>query len=143
MRLLSIDAIKKYNYSKTKNNVDKFMEPLAECIFKYSNLTPPSITYQFKKVIIDISRSNTSSTEKYVMKKLDTEEKLIEYYSIINEITSKFNKEESDWFSLSYKQGITDEEIAEVLKVSPSYIYHIKRSAIIKFALALNMVVMN
>ena len=39
LKRLGTETINKYNYSETKKNVDRFMEPLYELAFKYNNDT--------------------------------------------------------------------------------------------------------
>ena len=79
-KCLSSSIVNKYDYMKTKKKVDQFMAPLCEKIFVYRNLTPPSITNHIKDVCVQESYSTTSGTEKYVMKKLDTEAEVEEYF---------------------------------------------------------------
>ena len=139
---LSDEIINKYDYQRTKKNVDSFMAPLCEKIFVYRNLTPPSITNHIKDVCVQESYSTTSGTEKYVIKKLDTEAEVEEYFKAIQEVIDMLNEPEKICFKAEYLSEITLEKLLEKTTYSEPTIKRIRKSAVIKFALALDLAVL-
>ena len=142
LKRLGTETINKYNYSETKKKVDRFMEPLYELAFKYRHISPPSVSPTIKEVCVQSSRNNTSKTEIYVMKKIDTEQKVKEYYDAIQEIINILRPDEKLCFKAEYLEDLTIEELAEKLNCSTTTIIQIKKSCIIKFAIALNLAVL-
>ena len=86
---------------------------LCEKIFVYRNLTPPSITNHIKDVCVQESYSTTSGTEKYVIKKLDTEKEVEEYFKAIQEVIDMLNESEKLCFKAEYLSEITLEKLLE------------------------------
>jgi len=141
-KYLGEKIIKKYDLKKTKINVDRFMAPLCEKIYEYRNLTPPSITSHIKEVCVQESRNNTSSTERYVLKKLDTEEEVKKYFENIQSVIDLLNDVEKLCFKAEYLSEITIENLVDKTGLSDRTIKRIRWSVVIKFALALDLAVL-
>lgn len=141
-KYLGEDIIKKYDLKRTKINVDQFMAPLCEKIYEYRNLTPPSITSHIKEVYVQESRNNTSSTEKYVFKKLNTEEEVKKYFENIQSIIDLLNDIEKLCFKSEYLCEMTVEDLVDKTGLSERTIKRIRKSVVIKFALALDLAVL-
>jgi len=139
---LSSSQISKYDYVATKKNVDKFMEPLYELIFKYRNISPPSISMHIKEVNIQHQNNPLSPVENYVIKKIETEEQVKEYYSVIQIVFKMLREDEQICFKSIYLDGLTEQECADILNLTLNSVYIIRKSATIKFALALDLAVM-
>jgi len=139
---LSSEAISKYNYVATKKNVDRFMDPLYELVFKYKNISPPSIGMRIREVNIQHINNPLSPVENYVIKKIDTEEQVKEYYEIIQTILKNLREDEQICFKSIYFDGLTESDCCEVLNVTINTISAIRKSATIKFALALDIAVL-
>lgn len=139
---LSSEAVKKYDYNATKKNVDQFMEPLYELIFRYKNITPPTISMRIHETNIQHLNNPTSPVENYVIKKITTEEEVKKYYAAIQSIFDMLSNEEQICFKSIYFDGISEIECAEILNVNKNTITVIRKSATIKFALALDIAVM-
>ncbi len=139
---LSTEIINKYDYKKTKRNVDKFMAPLCEKVFIYRNLTPPSVSSHIKDVCVQESRSNSSSTERYIIKKLETEAEVKEYFDEIQSVIDEFNDGEKLCFKAEYLNQVTIEMLMEKSDLSESTIKRLRQSCIIKFALAFDIAVL-
>ena len=145
MKLLSFDVIDKYDFMKTYSNVKTYMANFEDDYYRYISILPPSITSHLSEIKVQTSFNNTSSIESYVIKKSEKEEQFIESLNNILKIIYNFNEEEQRYFkgifSLLLERSIWA-VITEELQCSEQKIKHIKRSCIIKFALAMNIAIM-
>jgi len=138
MKLLDNKTIKKYDYKKTKANVDIFMKDFEENYFRYIGILPPNITSHLCEIRVQMSRVNSSQVEKYVIKKIESENDFLEYLNTILCIVDNMTIEEQHYFKGTYFIGNSESIIAEELRCAETRIIHIKKSTIIKFALAIN-----
>jgi hypothetical protein len=118
------------------------MLQFEENYFRYINILPPSITSHLSEVKVDSSISTTSGIEKYVEAKEVAEEELLKNIQIILKIVDNFDLQEQYYFKDTYINGLTESSIEEKVQLSKKGIEHVKKSAIIKFALALNIEVL-
>ena len=79
MKLLDNKTIMKYDYKKTRANVDQFMKDYEENYFKYIGVLPPSLTSHLCEIRVQMSRVNSSKVEKYVIKRIETEKDFLDY----------------------------------------------------------------
>ena len=142
MKLLSFDVIDKYDFMKTYSNVKTYMANFEDDYYRYISILPPSITSHLSEIKVQTSFNNTSSIESYVIKKSEKEEQFIESLNNILKIIYNFNEEEQRYFKGIFFLGNTEAVITEELQCSEQKIKHIKRSCIIKFALAMNIAIM-
>lgn len=141
-KCLSSSIVNKYDYMKTKKKVDQFMAPLCEKIYEYRNLTPPSITSHLKDIVVQESHDNISPQERYVMKKLDTQEEVEKYFEAIQSIIDLLNDVEKLCFKAEYLSDLTISKLVVKTKLSEMTIKRIRKSVVIKFALALDLAVL-
>lgn len=141
-KCLSSNIVDKYDYMKTKKKVDQFMAPLCEKIYEYRNLTPPSITAHLKDIVVQESHDNKSPQERYVMKKLDTQEEVEKYFEAIQSVIDLLNDVEKLCFKAEYLSNLTIIKLVNKTKLSEITIKRIRKSCIIKFALALDLAVL-
>ena len=141
-KCLSSSIVNKYDYMKTKKKVDQFMAPSCEKIYEYRNLTPPSITSHLKDIVVQESHDNTSPQERYVMKKLDTQEEVEKYFEAIQSIIDLLNDVEKLCFKAEYLSDLTISKLVVKTKLSEMTIKRIRKSVVIKFALALDLAVL-
>ena len=139
---LSNSIVNKYDYMMTKKKVDQFMAPLCEKIYEYRNLTPPSITAHIKDIVVQESHDSTSPQERYIMKKLDTQEEVEKYFEVIQSIIDLLNDVEKLCFKAEYLSELTMDQLVDKTRLSDITIKRIRKSCIIKFALALDLAVM-
>ena len=139
---LSSSIVNKYDYMMTKKKVDQFMAPLCEKIYEYRNLTPPSITAHIKDIVVQESHDNISPQERYVIKKLDTQEEVEKYFEVIQSIIDLLNDVEKLCFKAEYLSELTMDQLVDKTRLSDITIKRIRKSCIIKFALALDLAVM-
>ena len=142
MKLLSFDVIDKYDFMKTYTRVKTYMANFEDDYYRYISILPPSITSHLSEIKVQTSFNNTSSIESYVIKKSEKEEQFIESLNNILKIIYNFNEEEQRYFKGIFFLGNTEAVITEELQCSEQKIKHIKRSCIIKFALAMNIAIM-
>ena len=142
MKLLSFDVIDKYDLMKTYSRVKTYMSNFEDDYYRYISILPPSITSHLSEIKVQTSFNNTSSIESYVIKKSEKEEQFIESLNNILKIIYNFNEEEQRYFKGIFFLGNTEAVITEELQCSEQKIKHIKRSCIIKFALAMNIAIM-
>ena len=139
---LSSSIVNKYDYMMTKKKVDQFMAPLCEKIYEYRNLTPPSITAHIKDIVVQESHDNISPQERYVIKKLDTQEEVEKYFEAIQSIIDLLNDVEKLCFKAEYLSDLTISKLVVKTKLSEMTIKRIRKSVVIKFALALDLAVL-
>ena len=142
MKILSSEVIKKYDYKETRKKVNEFMEKFEENYFRYLNVLPPSITSHLSEVKVQMSNLSTSPIERYVLKKIESEEEFIEYLNIVLKIVDNFTIEEQQLFKGIFFLGNTEFVMEEQLAITHNTLDQIKKSCIIKFALALNIAVL-
>ena len=142
MKVLSSEVIKKYDYKETRKKVNEFMEKFEENYFRYLNILPPSITSHLSEIKVQMSNLSTSPIERYVLKKIESEEKFIEYLNIVLKIVDNFTIAEQQLFKGIFFLGNTEFVMEEQLAITHNTLDQIKKSCIIKFALALNIAVL-
>lgn len=141
MKLLSSEVIKKYDYQKTRSKVNEFMGVFEENYFRYISVLPPSITSHLSDVKVQTSGFTSSPVEKYVLKKIEREQDFLEYLNVILSVVDNLTIEEQHFFKGTFFMGNTELVMEEQLQCADKTLRHIKKSCIIKFALALNMAV--
>ena len=141
MKLLSNEVIVKYDYAKTKSEVDNFMKDFEEDYYKYVHLLPPSISSHLSEIKVQSSRNRTSDIEMYAIKREELEDKFQDTLETILKVTDNFSYEEQRYFKGKYFLGNTDDVLYEELRCGETHFKHIKKSSIIKFALALNLAI--
>lgn len=141
MKLLSNEVIMKYDYAKSKMNVEGFIRDFEEDYYKYVNLLPPSISSHLCEIKTQSSRNMTSDIEMYVIRKEKLENVFKENLDTILKVTDNFSMEEQRYFKGRYFLGNSDDVLFEELRCGETHFEHIKRSSILKFALALNLAI--
>ena len=142
MELLSSEVIKKYNYEKTKKKVDQFMGQFEENYFKYLSVLPPNITSHLSEIKVQMSNLSNSAIERYVLKRIEKENEFIEYLNIILKIVDNLTLSEQQFFKGIYFRGNKIDTMFRQFQVADRTFIRIKKSTIIKFALALNLAVL-
>ena len=141
MKLLSNEVIVKYDYARTKTKVDSFLKDFEEDYYKYVHLLPPSISSHLSEIKVQSSRTRTSEIEMYAIKREELENVFKDNLDIILKVTDNFSYEEQRYFKGKYFLGNTDEVLYEELRCGETHFKHVKKSCILKFALALNLTV--
>ena len=142
MKLLSTEVIEKYDYAKTSARVKEYMSKFEDNYYRYVSILPPSITSHLSEIKVQSSFNNTSSIESYIIRKNEMEEKFVESLNTILRILDSFNDEEQRYFKGVFFLGNSEAVISEELQCADKRIRHIKKSSIIKFALAMDLVVL-
>lgn len=139
MRLLSNEVIMKYDFVKTKMKVDSFIQEFEEDYYRYVNLLPPSISSHLSEIKVQTSRFRTSEIEMYTIKHEELEETFRNNLEIIMKVTDSLSFEEQRYFKGRYFLGNSENVLFEELRCGETHFKHIKKSSILKFALALNL----
>ena len=142
MKLLSTDVIEKYDYLKTNAKVKEYMSRFEDDYYRYVSVLPPSITSHLSEIKVQTSFNNTSTIESYVIKKTEKEEKFLQTLNSILRVLDSFNEEEQRYFKGVFFLGNSESVISEELQCADKRIRHIKKSSIIKFALAMDLAVL-
>lgn len=141
MKLLSSDLIEKYDFNKTYSNVKSYMSKFEDEYYRYISILPPSITSHLSEIKVQSGFNNTSPIESYIIKKSEKEEEFLKKLDIILKVIYSFNDEEQRYFKGIFFLGNTDVVILEELQCCENRIKHIKKSSILKFALALGLAI--
>lgn len=142
MKLLSNEVIKKYDYQKSRTKVNEFMEVFEESYFRYLSVLPPSITSHLSEIKVQTSMSSTSALERYVIKKIELEEEFLQSLELIIKIVDSMSFEEQHYFKGIFFLGNSECMIMEELQCAEKRFKHIKKSCILKLALALDKAVL-
>lgn len=141
MKLLSSDLIEKYDFNKTYSNVKSYMSKFEDEYYRYISILPPSITSHLSEIKVQSGFNNISPIESYIIKKSEKEEEFLKKLDIILKVIYSFNDEEQRYFKGIFFLGNTDVVILEELQCCENRIKHIKKSSILKFALALGLAI--
>ncbi|MDO4962824.1 MAG: hypothetical protein Q4E75_01815 [bacterium] len=141
MKLLSSEVIDKYDFVKTQSNVRNYMSKFEDEYYRYISVLPPSITSHLSEIKVQTSFNNTSPIESYIINKSEKEEEFLKSLNIILKIIYTFNDEEQRYFKGLFFLGNNESTILDELQCSDTKVRHIKKSCIIKFALAMNIAV--
>ena len=137
MNTLSLKILRGYDYIKAKRFVEDELYGVKILGTKFTCLLPPTAGRQISLLDkVDTSITNGSKQEKYVEKKDLIEKRLKEEISKHQDVLDLMTEEEMIIFEEEYINQITGFEIEEKYKWSTLKVNHIKKSFIIKFALA-------
>ena len=142
MKLLSNEVIKKYDYQKTRSAVNEFMEGFEENYFRYISILPPSITSHLSEIKVQTSMTSTSALERYIIKKIELEEEFIQNLDLVLKIVDGLTFEEQHYFKGVFFLGNSESMIMEELQCAEKRLIHIKKSCILKFALAIDKAIL-
>lgn len=138
-RILDTDNINNYNKQLIYEKFLDMLKCIKEEECKYLDLSLPNISQNLEINYEKSSFNKTSSTEKYALDRIETEEDLLYTYSRLKAIFDK---------SLSYYEKVifidslllkkTRDSIERRLFIGNERFYQIRNSCLIKFALGLN-----
>lgn len=141
MKLLSLQELELFDYVKTKERVEEHLSELNMIKFKFRNVLPPPLALNLFDIKVQSSGIPKSQTECYVEKKDEYEreysEKLKEIEAVLNDLSFR----EKRFFKDHLIHGIKIRQFEKIFRCGPDMVEHIKKSSIIKFALALDLVV--
>ena len=141
MKLLSLKELTVFDYVRTRERIEDYIKDLTMIKFKYRNVLPPSIASNIFDIRLAPSGVPKSQIEGYVEKRDEFErlyyKKLLEMELILEDMTFY----ERRFFKDHFINGIKIKEFEDEFKCGPDMVEHIKVSSVIKFALALDLVV--
>ncbi len=138
--LLDAEEIKCYSYEKCREEVEKKIKKYLRAHFKFINLIPPKITVNYEFRYESFTPKKIDKTSDYVADKIDSEMEALEIYNKLKQV----------WNRLSYNERVYTTEVL-IYKKSENYaidhmknatrylLDHIKKSCIIKLAIAFNV----
>ncbi|MDD4375559.1 MAG: hypothetical protein PHR25_02140 [Clostridia bacterium] len=140
-KLLGKPIIKFYNFPKVKKRVVELFSILE--YLSVANEELPSITTSYTVRYNQFKPTKNSKIENFVVNKLMTEikedEKRIKLLSKITLALKKLNKEELQVFNMMFYEHRKDDYILSNMPYCEDNIYIIKKSACIKFVVALGI----
>ena len=142
-QLLSGIAINEYNYDECRDNVKKILAKYEVAQYKYRNIMPPKITADYEIRYSSYTPRKNDKVANFVLLKLETEEEIIEFYNILTNIFLTFTKDEKVYFVESLLKRRSEDFICEMINISKNTLAIIKKSCIIKLALAFGKEVYN
>lgn len=141
MKLLSLKELSIFDYTKTRERVDDYLKDLTMIKFKYRNVLPPSLASNLFDIRIIKSGVPKSQIEIYTEKKDEFErlyyQKLKEIDILIDDMTIY----EKRFFKDHFINGIPMKFFENEFHCGRELVCHIKKSSVIKFALALDLAV--
>ena len=139
--LLTNTFMLKFDFEQTKSNIDKLMANIEEWKYSYINLSPPTITSSYEVHYENHNLNVTDKIGEFVQKKVDMEKEIDKVYQKLKIVLEKLNREELDYFNMSYYNRKSETIIGSRLCVGHTQLLHIKKSCIIKIALGLEQAV--
>ena len=137
MNMLSIKIIKGYDYKKAKKFVEDELYYIKILGTKLTCLLPPNAGRTINSSEkVDGSIINGSKQEKYIEKKDSIERALHDEIEKYQDVFDLMTDDEMTIFEEEYINQSTSFEIEEKYKWSTLKVNHIKKSFVIKFALA-------
>lgn len=141
---ISKSVVDKYEFIKTKENVEQLINEYKTAKFEYlaSNnaLEKLSILYQ-PKYEQHINNAN-DKLGRNVAKKLDSKNTIESFDAILNPLTKLFSNEEKKYYDLCLINNNSEQFTSDLLGISRTGLQTIKRSCILKIALAFHVAVM-
>jgi len=141
MRPLSKDYMEKFDYNRTKKNVESFIDLFVELYCEKSREIPNNLSSRLYEVRVDKTPTNISPQEMLLIRNETMNENFMLAFNAILHVTEEFSVEEQIAFKGIYFDGISMLDVIENIHKSEKTVRMLLRSAIIKFALAFNMAV--
>ena len=141
MKLLSLKELEMFDYVKTRKNIEEYLENINIMKYKYQNVLPPSIASKLFDIRVDASKLEQSAIESYIIKKDEFERKYKSKLLLIELTLSNLSRLEELFFKDHFIHGFPLYTFEKQFNCGPDKVEHIKKSSVIKFALALDLAV--
>jgi hypothetical protein len=139
--LLKNSFLAKFDFEKTKDNLDELMDKIEDWKYSYLNLLPPKITNNYEVRYEKFNLIVSDKVGDYVEKKIDMEKEIDAIYQLLGKALVRLNHFELDFFNMSYYNRLSESIIGTRLNVGHTQLLHIKKSCIIKIAMGLDKAV--
>ena len=126
----------KYDIDACERNVKELVQKFISLQIKYKNIQPPKITRDYKVVYNDkrIQRIR-DGVKNYVLKKIETEEDIKDFYNDFYDALSRLNRDEVIYFVACLYNNRSLSSVAEENKISVYRLRQVKNSCVIKLAI--------
>ena len=141
MKLLSLNKLRMFDYVNTKKNVEEHIKDLNIIKFKYRNVLPPSIASNLFDIKVQSSSISRSQIEAFIEKREEYEKEYSDKLNEINNVINSFSFYEKRFFKDHFINGIKLHYFEKEFCCGERMVEHIKRSSVIKFALAFDIAV--
>ena len=132
--LLSKDFLSEYNIDATEEKVKQKIKHYLKLQCRYPNIAPPKITTSYGTVFS--SCTFRDKLGEYVANMLDDEKELVETAETIKNLFNIFSIEEKIYFTEYLLHSQSERKILDIIGVSRDGLRPIKKSCILKVALA-------
>lgn len=134
--LLDKKFLAQYDLVKTEKNVSTIMNNFFKAQYKYLGIQPPRITANYE-VCYEMSSNVCHDTlGNFIADKLDTKEKIVNFYNIMAGAIQRMNTYERVYYTEFLLNGHSERYTADRIGVSRNGMIPIKNSCIVKIALA-------
>ncbi len=130
-----------FNYEKTRINIIEYIKDLNIIMHKYKNVLPPLIAQNVFDIRVQSSAISRSSIETYVEKRDEYEREYKVKLELIESALVDMSYNEQRFFKDHFINGVKLELFQIQFRCGSAAVDHIKESSVIKFALALDLVV--
>lgn len=132
--LIDDEVIKNYDVIAIKKELTKLFNifKAAKYLYKFPVEENISINNHFNETGIFSKNKTTSYVEDTVAKYIDNQLYTTKLYHSIIDCSSKFTGDEAIYFLNTFINHISEEDIAEIIGISKTYLQKIKKSCIIK-----------
>ena len=141
MKLLSMSDLKAFDYVKTRKNVEDYLKDLNIIKYKYRNVLPPSLALNLFDIKVQSSGNSKSQIEAYIEKKDEYERLYKDKLDEINQLVDDMTLYEKRFFIDHFIHDVKMDDFEKQFRCGKKLVTHIKQSSVIKFALALDIVV--
>ncbi len=134
--LLSDRILEKYDYEKSKNNLQDLVDQYLIYELEYHYINPPKITPSYE-IRYDSNKdfTPTSKTEVYVINKITQEEKLKLFYDDLYIIYNKLGLDELKYFKNHFLKRKAEYIIMNEMNLNRRCFDRIKKNCVIKMTI--------
>lgn len=137
--LLNKKVLNLYDLNKTKENVFSLLSEFLRLQYKYLEIKPPKITYNYEVKSECKSNDRFDSLTYYLDKKYETEKEIKAFYFELQKVLMSMTKEEIIVCNNLFLKRNSEESVCENLGLSRTGLRPIKNSCLLKIALAFNL----
>lgn len=141
MKLLSLKELSIFDYAKTRERVDDYLNELTMIKYKYRNVLPPSLASNLFDIRVRRCGVPKSQIETYTEKRDEFERMYYQKLKEIDNLIQDMTVNERRFFKDHFINGLSMKSFETEFNCGRELVSHIKKSSVIKFALALDLAV--
>ncbi len=139
--ILCDSIVDNFNYDKCKENLKKLINQYLVYELEYHHINPPQITPNYEIRYEQFTGNRNDKILNYIVKKIDSEEELKEFYDNLYIALGKLTFEELKYFKQHYINGRSEESIMYQMHINTRYYMKVKKSCVVKLTLYFNIAV--